>query len=296
MGKVDNLVEFEKANYKKKSQLISIWHRFKKNRRAVFGLTIIILMTFVAIFAKWVSPYDPIEQNLLESLSVPSAKHLLGTDEFGRDILSRIIYGSRISLSVGVGAIVIACILGGMLGAVAGYYGGRIGNLIMRAMDILLAIPSILLSIAIVAALGASVQNLMFVIGITNIPRYVRTMESAILSVRNQEYIEASKATGASDFYIIMTHIIPNCMSPLIVQVTLSIGSAILTCASLSFIGLGVNPPTPEWGAMLSNGQEFLRSYPHITLFPGLAIMLSVFSFNLMGDGLRDALDPKLKN
>ena len=284
------------GKYKKKSQWKAVWKRFCRNKRAVLGLAIITLIIIVTIFADIIAPYDPVKQNLLDSLTGPSSKYLLGTDEFGRDILSRIIYGGRISLSVGIGAIAIACVGGSLLGAIAGYYGGKIDNIIMRTMDILLAIPSILLAIAIVAALGPSTGNLMFVIGVTNIPRYVRTMESAILSVRNQEFVEASKATGANDFFIIFKHIIPTCLSPLIVQVTLSIGSAILTCASLSFIGLGVNPPTPEWGSMLSSGQEYLRSYPHITMFPGLAIMLSVFSFNLMGDGLRDALDPKLKN
>lgn len=286
----------ESVTYQKKGQWISVWRRFKHNRRAVVGLVVVVLFVVVAIFANWVAPYDPLEQNLQSILSPPSQTHIFGTDEFGRDILSRIIYGARISLAVGVGAILVACLIGCILGSIAGYYGGVLGNLIMRAMDILLSIPSILLSIAIVAALGASVQNLIFVIGVANVPRYVRTMQSAILSVRNQEFVEASRATGASDFFIILKHIVPNCLSPIIVQITLSIGSAILSCASLSFIGLGVNPPTPEWGAMLSRGQEYLRTFPHITIFPGLAIMLSVYAFNLMGDGLRDALDPKLKH
>lgn len=285
----------EQAEYKKRSQLKEVWRRFIRNKQAVVGLAMLLILIFAALFADVIAPYDPLEQNVRIRLEAPSSEHWFGTDELGRDILSRVIYGSRISLTVGLIAVSISSVAGCALGAIAGYYGGAIDNVIMRCVDVLMAIPSILLNISIVAALGSGLQNVMIAIGISSIPGYCRIMRASLLSLREQEFVEASRAAGATDFYIIMQHILPNSLAPLIVQATLRIGSAILSCASMSFIGLGVVPPTPEWGAMLSTGRDFLREAPHLTAFPGMAIMFAVFSMNLMGDGLRDALDPKLK-
>lgn len=289
-------VQDEQVITKKRSQLKEVWRRFCRNKQAMIGLAMLLLLIFAAVFANVIAPYDPVEQNLLIRLQGPSAAHWFGTDELGRDIFSRILYGARISLTVGLIAVSISCIAGCALGAIAGYYGGILDTVIMRISDIMMAIPSILLNISIVAALGTGLQNVMIAIGISSVPAYCRIMRASLLSLKNQEFVDASRVAGSTDFYIIMHHIIPNSLAPLIVQATLKIGGAILSCASMSFIGLGIVPPTPEWGAMLSTGRDFLRDAPHLTAFPGLAIMFAVFSMNLIGDGLRDALDPKLKN
>mgnify|MGYP000258783714 FL=1 len=289
-------VQDEQVVTKKRSQLKEVWRRFCRNKQAMIGLAMLFLLIFAAVFANVIAPYDPVEQNLLIRLQGPSAAHWFGTDELGRDIFSRILYGARISLTVGLIAVSISCVAGCALGAIAGYYGGILDTVIMRISDIMMAIPSILLNISIVAALGTGLQNVMIAIGISSVPAYCRIMRASLLSLKNQEFVDASRVAGSTDFYIIMHHIIPNSLAPLIVQATLKIGGAILSCASMSFIGLGIVPPTPEWGAMLSTGRDFLRDAPHLTAFPGLAIMFAVFSMNLIGDGLRDALDPKLKN
>ena len=285
-------VQDEQVITKKRSQLKEVC----RNKQAMIGLAMLLLLIFAAVFANVIAPYDPVEQNLLIRLQGPSAAHWFGTDELGRDIFSRILYGARISLTVGLIAVSISCVAGCALGAIAGYYGGILDTVIMRISDIVMAIPSILLNISIVAALGTGLQNVMIAIGISSVPAYCRIMRASLLSLKNQEFVDASRVAGSTDFYIIMHHIIPNSLAPLIVQATLKIGGAILSCASMSFIGLGIVPPTPEWGAMLSTGRDFLRDAPHLTAFPGLAIMFAVFSMNLIGDGLRDALDPKLKN
>ncbi|MCT4631459.1 MAG: ABC transporter permease [Firmicutes bacterium] len=281
---------------KKKSYWLEVWKRLRRNKMAMFGLFIIIVLFITAIFADFIAPYPYDKQDLINMFQTPSKDHLFGTDEFGRDIFSRVVYGSRISLEVGFIAVGISLIFGGVIGAVAGFYGGRIENFLMRIMDILLAIPQILLAIAIVAALGPSIANLMIAVGISSIPGYARIVRASVLTIREQEFIEAAKAAGSSDFRIIFKHILPNSMAPIIVQATIGVAIAILTAAGLSFIGLGIAPPTPEWGSMLSGGRSYIRDFPHMTLYPGLAIMVTIFALNLLGDGLRDALDPKLRN
>lgn len=280
---------------KNESYFMSVWNEFRKNRAAVMGMSILFAIIVVAIFADFLAPYDPIEQVYADALQGPSTAHWFGTDEFGRDIFSRVLYGARVSLLVGVVSVAIACVIGSLLGASAGYFGSGYDAVVMRCMDVLLAIPSLLLNLSIVSALGKSVFNMMLAVGVSNIPRYCRIMRASVLQIKNAEYVDAARITGASHMLIIIRHIIPNCLAPIIVQATLSVGSAIIACAGLSFLGVGVPAPTPEWGAMLSNGKDFLRHNAYITIFPGLAIMLTVLSLNLMGDGLRDAFDPKLR-
>ncbi|QNM16082.1 MULTISPECIES: nickel transporter permease [Fusobacterium] len=286
-----------KQNNKKRSQWVEVWRRLKKNKMAVLGLVILVILFLAALFADQIANYDTvvIKQNLADRLQPPSGKHWLGTDEFGRDIFARIVHGARVSLRVGIIAVSISIICGGILGAIAGYYGGLLDNVIMRAMDIFLAVPSILLAIAIVSALGPSIINLMIAISISSIPRYARIVRASVLSIRDQEFIEAARAIGASNTRIIFRHIIPNSLAPVIVQGTLGVASAILSTAGLSFIGLGIQPPAPEWGSMLSGGRQYLRYAWWVTTFPGVAIMITILSLNLLGDGLRDALDPRLK-
>ena len=297
----DIALEYEeqvRAAPKKRSQWLEVWQRLKRNKMAMFGLFILTVVVFAAIFADLIADYETvvIAQNLSDRLQGPSANYWLGTDEFGRDIFARLIHGTRVSLMVGVLSVSIAVVIGGSLGAVAGYYGGKLDNVIMRVMDVFMAVPSILLAIAIVSALGANIVNLMFAISISSIPQYARILRASVLSVRDQEFIEAAKAIGANDFRIIFRHIIPNALAPVIVQAALGVAGAILSTAGLSFIGLGIQPPEPEWGAMLAGGRQYLRHAWHVTTFPGLAIMITILSLNLLGDGLRDALDPRLKN
>lgn len=280
---------------RKRSQFSEIVRRFFNNKMAAFGGAIILILIFCALFPQIVAPFGYDAQLLSRRFLAPNGEFIFGTDEFGRDIFSRIIYGCRTSLSVGIVSVSFSCVIGSLIGCVAGYYGNQIDNIIMRIIDIFLAIPNILLAISIVAALGPGFQNLILAIGIGSILGYARVVRASVLSVKEQEFIEAARSIGSSDFRIILKHILPNCMAPIIVQATMSIAMAILSAAALSFIGLGVQPPTPEWGAMLSAGREYMRDYWYVVTFPGLAIMLTVFSFNLFGDGLRDALDPRLK-
>lgn len=282
---------------KKRSMAGDIWRRLLRNKMAVVGLVILLLLVISAIFADVIADYDSkvVAQNVVERLQGPSAEHWFGTDEFGRDIFARIIHGGRVSLVVGLVSISVSLVVGGCLGAFAGFYGGKVDNIIMRIMDIFLAIPSILLAITIVAALGTNLINVMIAIGISYIPTFARIVRAAVMGVKDQEFVESARAIGASNATIIFREVIPNCMAPIIVQATLSVAGAILSTASLSFIGLGVQPPSPEWGAMLSSGRNFLRDAMHLTLFPGLAIVITILALNLLGDGLRDALDPRLK-
>ncbi len=280
---------------KRYSKLGETWKILKRNKSAMLGLAIICIIVFCALFADFIAPYPYDEINLENEFARPSLQNLFGTDNFGRDIFSRIVYGARISLQVGFVAVGLAAVLGVFLGSLAGYYGKNVDSFIMRIMDVLLAIPSILLAIAITAAFGGGLTNVMIAVGISSVPSYVRIVRATILSVKEQEFIEAARATGASDFRIIFTHILPNSLSPLIVQATLGVAGAILSAAGLSFIGLGLQPPEPEWGAMLSEARSYFTQHPHMVMFPGLSIMLTIFALNLFGDGLRDALDPKLK-
>lgn len=281
---------------KSRSQLLAVLKALSRNRMAIVGLVILILLLIGGIFADVIAPYDYATQDLANAFQHPNAQHIFGTDEFGRDIFSRIVYGARMSLLVGFVSVGIAVVIGGGLGAIAGYYGNRVDNVIMRLMDILLAIPQTLLAIAIVAALGTGLTNLMIAVGISSVPTYARIVRASVLTIREEEYIEAARASGTSNRKIILKHILPNCVAPVIVQVTLGIAGAILTAAGMSFIGLGIHPPNPEWGNMLSAGRDYIRGYSYMTMFPGLAIVITVLSLNLLGDGLRDALDPKLRN
>ena len=280
---------------KNKSQLAAVWRSLRRNRMAMLGLLILVLLALTAIFADFLAPYAYDAQDLLTARQAPSAAHIFGTDEFGRDIFSRIIYGSRLSLVVGFISVGIALLLGSILGAIAGFYGGILDDIIMRIMDILLAIPQVLLAIAIIASLGNGLFNLMVAVGIAAIPSYARIVRASVMTIRGEEYIEAAHASGTSDAKIIIKHILPNCLAPVIVQVTLGIANAILSCAALSFIGLGITPPSPEWGAMLSGARNYVLTYPYMSIFPGIAIIITVLALNLLGDGLRDALDPKMK-
>ncbi|MEJ8543671.1 nickel transporter permease [Brevibacillus borstelensis] len=281
--------------YVSRSQWKLMSSRFKKNKRAMVGLWMVVLCVAVAALAPWIAPYDPIEQNMQIMLEGPSLHHPFGTDEFGRDILSRVMYGTQISLMTGIVGVLIAVVLGVALGTIAGYFGGLADSLIMRVMDIFMAFPSFLLALAIVSVLGPGMVNVMIAIGIFSVPTFARLSRSSVIGVRNKEYIEAVKAMGGNHLHIIIKHVIPNSIAPIIVLSTLRIATAIITAAGLSFLGMGAQPPTPEWGAMLSTGREYLRMAPHVSTMPGLAIMFLVLGFNMLGDGLRDALDPKMK-
>lgn len=289
--------EKEQLKKRKRSQMTEIWRRMRRNRLAMFGLVIVSILIIVAVFANQIADYNTvaIKQNVVERLQGPSAEHWAGTDEFGRDIFARLVHGARISLLVGVVAVCIALVTGGILGAIAGYFGGTVDNVIMRIMDIFLSIPILLLAIMIVAALGSSMLNLMIAIGLASMPTFARIVRASVLSVKDQEFVEAARAIGAKNDHIILRHIMPNCLSPIIVQATLRVATAILSTASLSFISLGIQAPAPEWGAMLASGRAYIRDAPHIVIIPGLLIMITILSLNLLGDGLRDALDPKLK-
>lgn len=284
-----------KPKAKKSSQWRDVWRRLRKNRMAMFGLCVLVLLVFLAIFANVVAPYGYDEQNYSQMLELPSWQHIMGTDNYGRDIFSRIVYGTRISLLIGFISLAISTVVGSILGACAGYFGGASDTIIMRGSDILMAIPRTVLAIAIATTLGPGLVNAMIAVAIGTIPSFTRVVRASTLTVKDQEYVEAARAIGASNFHIIKKYIFPNVLAPIIVQATLGVGTAILLAASLSFLGIGISPPTPEWGSMLSAARSYMRDYWHMVLFPGLAIMITVLALNLFGDGLRDALDPKLK-
>ena len=275
----------------------TVWTRFCKNRIAVFGLALFIVMAIMALTADFYIDYeqDVIFQTILEAFERPNSEHWLGTDSLGRDLFSRIIYGARISLFVGLGTVIGSLIFGSIIGAAAAYYGGKVDNILMRIMDILLAIPNTLLAICIIAAFGLGMTKMILALMIAGIPRFSRIVRSAVMGVKGEEYIEAAKACGTSDSRIIIRHIIPNAMGAIIVQATTQVARTILTISSLSFVGLGISPPTPEWGSMLAEARPLLRQHPYLVILPGIAIMLTTLSLYSIGDGLRDALDPRLR-
>lgn len=274
-----------------------IWNRFKRNKNAFIGMIITLIFVFIAVFAPLLVDYeeDVIKIDVPNRLQLPSSEHPLGTDEAGRDILARLIYASRMSLAIGVMAVSCSIGAGIILGSIAGYFGGKVETVIMRICDVFDGVPSFLLALTITAAFGASVVTLMLAIGIGGFAGQARIVRGAVLTVKGQEYVEAAKAMGARNWQIILYHILPNCMAVIIVQFSVKIAEGILTASSLSFLGLGVLPPDPEWGAMLAGGRAYLLDNPYLTLFPGLCIMIVILAFNMLGDGLRDSLDPRLK-
>lgn len=273
----------------------SFYHRLKKNKAALFGGYFLLLMILVAIIGPLLTQYDPTKVDYSTKLLKPSADHWFGTDHNGRDIFTRIIHGMRLTLSVGFISVIIGAAFGVVLGIISGYYGGKWDALIMRITDVMLAFPGILLALAVVSVLGKNLFNVIIAVSIFSIPTFARVVRGSTLAVRKLEYIDAMRSLGASDGRIIFGHILPNITSPIIVQATLRIAVAILTASGLSFLGLGAQPPTPEWGAMLNDGRNYIMDHPHVALFPGLSIVFVVIAFNLLGDGLRDVLDPKMK-
>lgn len=273
-----------------------IWRRFRKSKTAMLGLILLAFVILIAIFADLIVPYSEAVTQSSMRLQGPSADHWFGTDNLGRDVFARVVHGSRYSLWIGVSTSVLSLIIGGLLGAAAGYYGKAIDNVIMRLTDVVMTVPPILLSLAVVAALGANLRNLLIAITISCVPSMVRMVRSVVLTVVDQDYIEAAKSYGSSDIRVILKYVIPNALGPIIVTTTMNVAAMILSAAGLSFLGMGVQPPSPEWGALLSDARQFMFSAPYLLYFPGVFIVIAALSFNLAGDGLRDALDPKLKN
>jgi len=280
---------------KKQSQFVAVWKRLRRNKLAMVGLIIIVLLLILTIFADVLAPYSYDEQDLLNTLQLPSSEHLLGTDNFGRDLLSRIIYGGRTSLLVSLGGVIISLCISLIIGSVAGFFGGKTDTVIMRFMDILQAIPAMLLAVCVSAMLGTGTWQTAIAVSTGGIAPAVRVIRAQMLTIRENEFVEAAKATGSSNLRIIFKHILPNSLAPIIVDTTLRVGTNILAISGLSFIGLGVAPPIAEWGSILNDGRQFIRTFYPMVTFPGIAIVLMLFAFNVFGDGLRDALDPKMK-
>ena len=289
-------VKLKPAKSKKNNQMKEIWRRFRKSKTAMLGLILLAFVILIAIFADLIVPYPEAVTQSSMRLQGPSADHWFGTDNLGRDVFARVVHGSRYSLWIGVSTSVLSLIIGGLLGAAAGYYGKTIDNVIMRLTDVVMTVPPILLSLAVVAALGANLRNLLIAITISCVPSMVRMVRSVVLTVVDQDYIEAAKSYGSSDIRVILKYVIPNALGPIIVTTTMNVAAMILSAAGLSFLGMGVQPPSPEWGALLSDARQFMFSAPYLLYFPGVFIVIAALSFNLAGDGLRDALDPKLKN
>ena len=285
-----------KAKAKKNSEFVRVMKQMSKNKLAMIGLAIFIVEIVLAILAPYISPYSYTKMDMTACFATPSATHFFGCDDMGRDIFSRVLYGARYSISIGILAVLFSVVIGCAIGAVAGYFGGQVDNLIMRLLDVIQAIPGMLMMIVISAVLGPGYLNTIIAMSFGSIPGMARMLRAQMLKERTNEYIEAATSINCSTFRIIFHHLIPNCLSPIIVQATMGVGQTITLAAGLSFIGLGVQPPIPEWGAMLSASRQFRRQAPHLVVFPGLAIAVTVLALNLMGDGLRDALDPKLKN
>jgi peptide/nickel transport system permease protein len=280
---------------KRQGEFVVVARRLSKNPSAVIGLVVAVLLALMAILAPLIAPYPYAKQDLMHTRAAPSRQHLFGTDELGRDILSRIVWGSRFSLSIGVLAVAVGTSIGMFFGAITGYFGGTVDNLIMRLMDVFQSIPGILLTITISVVLGPGFLNSVLALSVGGIPMACRLTRAAILGIRHQEYLEAATSINASTARIILRHVIPNSFAPVLVSATMMIGNIIMAASMLSFIGLGIQPPTPEWGSMIAGGRSLIRSCPWMVTFPGIFIMLTVLAFNMFGDGLRDALDPKLK-
>jgi len=281
---------------RKNSEFLRVMKQLSRNKMAVVGLIILVIEIILAILAPFIAPYDYTQMDIMNMFAPPSAQHWFGCDDLGRDIFSRILIGARYSLSCGILATLIGVVIGMAIGAVAGFFGGKVDNIVMRILDVIQAIPGMVMMIVMSAVLGPGFVNTIFAMAFGTIPGMARMLRAQMLKVRENEYIEASVSINCSKFRIIMDHLIPNCMSPMIVQATMGVAQTITTASGLSFIGLGVQPPIPEWGAMLSGARQFIRQAPHLVIFPGLAIAVTVLALNMMGDGLRDALDPKLKN
>lgn len=280
---------------RKRGQWWDVWGRLRRNKVAMVSIALLLLIILAAIFSELITPYGYMERDLTNTFAFPSLEHVFGTDNLGRDIFSRVLVGGRISLLVAFGSVLLSAAAGSLLGAAAGYYGGRVEFGIMKLTDIMMAIPAFLLAVTVSAAMGTGLMNTVVAVGLTNIPRFVRLMRAETLSVKGNEFILASRASGGSDLYIILKHIFPNALSSTIVNVTLGVGTAILQISGLSFVGLGVRPPTPEWGSMLASGRTYMQDFWPMVTFPGIAIVVTLMLFNLAGDGLRDAMDPRLK-
>jgi len=292
-----NGVQNNAEMFKKQSQTKEIWRRYKKSKGAVIGLIMLAAILFILIFADFIAPYElGTKQDLANKLSPPSTQHIMGTDSYGRDVFARVVHGGRTSLSIAILATISSCILGSALGAIAGYFGGKVDSIIMRSLDIFMSVPDILFTMAVVFALGANFFNLLVALTLAYFTNYVRLVRSQVLNLAELDYVEAARAGGANSARIIISHILPNAMGVIIVNTTLNVSKIILYESTLSFLGLGMPPPSPEWGLMLSEAREFMRTAPHLLFFPALAIVLSACSINLIGDGLRDALDPHLKS
>ena len=292
----NNYADAPTCEHKREGQLADSWRRFRRNKGAIIGVLIVAVFLIAAIAGPIFSPYSSDEGSLEDRIQPPSWSHPLGTDDVGRDVLSRVIYGSWISLEIMLVSVITALILGAFLGLTGGYFGGMMDHLIMRIMDTMLAFPSIFLAIAIIAALGTGLVNVIIAVALFAVPQFARMMRASVLSLKGLAFVEAARAAGESNLMIMVYHILPNALAPLIVQTTLSLTTVLLTASGLSFLGLGVQPPAPEWGAMLAHGRNYLMVAPHVVTFPGLAILLVGIGFNLLGDGLRDALDPRLKD
>ena len=288
--------ELEFRKYKSSSLWLDVWRQMRRNRMAMVGMVTLIILVLVAIFAPWIAPYDPNEMDLAKGIEKPSAEHWLGTDELGRDLLSRLIYGSRVSLMVGLIVVGIAGTIGVTLGAISGYVGGLADQIIMRLVDVIYAFPFLVLAIAVVAIVGPSLMNMMIVLGCVSWIGYARLVRGLVLSLREEEFVKAAQVVGVRDWQIIFRHILPNCLGVVVVQATFGVAVSILAASGLSFLGMGAQPPTAEWGAMLSTAKKHMRHHPMLAIAPGMAIMITVLSINFVGDALRDALDPRLRD
>ena len=296
--KTTKTTEFQGERLKKRSNVGEIWHRLRKNKLSMICLAVLVIMILGILFANVLSPYDYAEQDLTQRFALPSKEHWMGCDDYGRDLLTRLLVGGRYSLLIAILSVAIGIICGMVIGALCGFFGKRIDSTLMRIMDVIMSIPGMMLAICISVAMGSGVFNTALALAVGTIPIIARQLRSSTMLINSQEYIEAARSFGESNFKIIMTHVIPNCMAPIIVQASLYIGGAIMGIAGLSFLGLGVQPPTPEWGNILNNGLDFIYDFStrwHVIVFPALFIVVAELCFNLLGDGLRDAMDPRMR-